>query len=73
MIILTPGKKLAESWLQEIFNVERQLKIGQQNINVQCTEDYYTKKFKQYQKKYNNITAKNKILKFIKTIYDLKG
>ena len=58
MIILTPGKKLAESWLQEIFFVERQLKIGQQKLMFNVLK-IITKKFKQYKK--NTIILQQRI------------
>ena len=74
ILILTPGQKLKQSWLKEIFNSDRQNKVKlSSNVNVQCTEDYYTKKYKQLRKKYNSTQSQRKIEKLIQQIYELKG
>ena len=64
ILILTPGQKLKQSWLKEIFNSDRQNKVKlSSNVNVQCTEDYYTKKYKQLRKNIiqlnHNVKLKN--------------
>ena len=62
ILILTPGSKLKQSWLKEIFNINKQEFVESQNktINVQCTGNYYTQKYKELKKKFGTSKAKKK-------------
>ncbi len=46
ILILTPSTTLKETWMDEILNIEKEIKKKsiQSNLNVQCTGDKYTSK-----------------------------
>ena len=79
ILILTPSETLIQTWRNEIFNIEKERKKYEQNIqaNVQCTGDRYTREVNISINDFEDDSQKKRIRQKVKRVvhryYDIMG
>ena len=73
ILILTPSSTLHDTWINEVFNVKKEL--NKKNNNVQCTKNSYISEFNKINSLYLNdeVKKEKKMKKIIEKYYELLG
>jgi hypothetical protein len=79
ILILTPSETLIQTWRNEIFNIDKERKKYEQNIqaNVQCTGDRYTREMNiavaDFQDESLRKRIRQKVKRVVHRYYDIMG